>query len=85
MSEPEPTTPDTKPRFMLGRDLGQRICEAFDLDPNRVSDLVVHCHMNEVAYVTIDYLPDIEQGDAFVESMRMLLAVRDERGTDDGL
>lgn len=61
-----------------GRFLGVKICQALGLNPNEVVDLTVHCGLNEVATVTVEYLPQVSESDQLVRVFRAYRLVADE-------
>jgi hypothetical protein len=44
-------------KYVHGRLLGQKLCEAWDLDPKRVTGLTINVECNDVATVTVTFLP----------------------------
>ena len=65
-------------RYVTGRELGRRICEALGIDPASVAGVTVECDAGDVARVIVEHYVTDEQAEAILDDLRLYRLVEED-------
>lgn len=65
-------------RYVTGRGLGRKICEALGIDPSNVAGVSIDCDVADRALVVVEYYLPEDAAERIVDDLRWYRLVDDE-------
>jgi len=65
-------------RYVAGRELGRKICEALGIDPSNVAGVSIDCDAADHALVMVEYYLPEDAAERIVDDLRWYRLVDDE-------